>query len=87
MRKVELEALLKQRLRLQAPLFRLRKIGAKIAGSIVSDTFKRKGDHVRQKMIWDALEAEFGAEAARKVGTILAYTWDEWDVDLPAKAG
>ena len=30
---------------------------------------------------------KLGAEAARKVGTLLAYTWDEWGMDVPAKAG
>jgi hypothetical protein len=38
-------------------------------------------------MIWDAIEASFGADAAPQVGTLLAYTNDEWDIDLPLKAG
>jgi hypothetical protein len=34
-------------------------------------------------MIWDALDAQLGAESARQVGTLLAYTPEEWNIDLP----
>ena len=87
MRKVDIENVLTRRLKLASPEFRLRKIGPMYSGSVISDTFKRKGDFLRQKMIWDALEAELGEESARRIGTLLAYTWDEWDVEAPAKAG
>jgi hypothetical protein len=32
-------------------------------------------------MIWDALRRALGENAVRKVGMILAYTPDEWDID------
>ena len=87
MRKIELEKLLTRRLKLETPRFKLQKFSNKLCGSVISDSFKRKGDHIRQKMIWDALNDEFGPESIHRVGTLLAYTNDEWDVDLPAKAG
>jgi acid stress-induced BolA-like protein IbaG/YrbA len=87
MSKEELKQLLTGRLRLVEPRFRLEKRGAKISGSVISDTFKGKSDHLRQRILWDALDAELGPESIRQVGTLLAYTNDEWDVELPAKAG
>jgi acid stress-induced BolA-like protein IbaG/YrbA len=54
---------------------------------VISDTFRGKADSARQQMIWDALESAFGPQAPQHVGTLLAYTNDEWDIDLPAKAG
>jgi acid stress-induced BolA-like protein IbaG/YrbA len=87
MRKQELEALLTRRLRLKAPRFRLRKEGGKFSGHVISDSFRRKDSYARQQMIWDAFESEFGPNALHNMGMILAYTNDEWDVDLPAKAG
>jgi acid stress-induced BolA-like protein IbaG/YrbA len=83
MSKVKLQDILTRRLRLAAPVFRLEKIGTKLAGSVISETFKGRSDHHRQRMIWDALDAELGADAVREVGTLLAYTNDEWNVDLP----
>jgi len=56
-------------------------------GSIISKTFKGKSDRRRQKMIWDALEAGLGTEFYRHVGTLLAYTPQEWNVELPAEVG
>ena len=87
MSKVKLQKLLSDRLGLKQPEFRLEKIGTKIAGSIISETFRGKSDRVRQEMIWDALDAELGRDAVLEVGTLLAYTPDEWNVELPAKAG
>ena len=87
MRRLELEEVLARRLKLAAPRFKLHKIGNKLAGSIVSNSFRRKTDSTRQKMIWDAIESEFGSDALAKVGTLLAYSDEEWDIDLPAKAG
>ena len=87
MRKTELEALLTTKLGLKAPVFRLQKVGTKWSGLMISDTFKGKADNVRQKMIWDALDAQLGPESVHQVGMLLAYTPEEWNVDLPAKAG
>jgi acid stress-induced BolA-like protein IbaG/YrbA len=87
MLKMKLQQLLSQNLALHQPVFILEKIGSKLAGSIISDTFRGKSDRLRQKMIWDALDAELGPAATIQVGTLLAYTPDEWNVDLPAKAG
>lgn len=85
MSKVKLQQLLTQRLRLRDPIFKLETIGSKLAGSVVSETFKGKSARQRQEMIWDALDAEFGADSVREVGTLLTYTPEEWNVDLPAK--
>ena len=87
MSKVKLQRLLSKSLGLDHPEFRLEKIGTKVAGSIISNTFRGKSDRTRQKMIWDALDAELGADAVTEVGTLLAYTPEEWNIDLPAKAG
>jgi acid stress-induced BolA-like protein IbaG/YrbA len=87
MSKVKLQQMLSENLGLRKPVFKLEKIGSKIAGSIISDTFRGKSDRVRQKIIRDVLDAELGASSALEVGTLLAYTPDEWNVELPAKAG
>jgi acid stress-induced BolA-like protein IbaG/YrbA len=87
MRKEQIENLLADRLKLKSPRFKLQKVGSKVSGHLVSDTFRDKTDSERQRMIWDALDAGLGAESVHQVGTLLAYTNDEWDVDLPAKAG
>jgi hypothetical protein len=80
MRKVDLEEVLTRRLRLVKPRFKLERMGGTIAGSVISRSFKGKRDMVRLNMIWDALEAELGRDAVRKVGTLLAYSDDEWDM-------
>ena len=87
MRKEEREHVLADSLKLRSPRFKPQKIGSKVSGHVTSDTFRGKADNARQQMIWDALESTFGAAAAQQVGTLLAYTNDEWDIDLPAKAG
>jgi acid stress-induced BolA-like protein IbaG/YrbA len=87
MSKVKLQQLLSQKLALKRPLFKLEKIGSKLAGSIISETFRGISDSARQNMIWDALDAELGPESVKEVGTLLAYTPEEWNIDLPAKAG
>jgi acid stress-induced BolA-like protein IbaG/YrbA len=87
MRKEEIEKALADRLNLRSPRFKLQKVGSKVSGHVISDTFRGKTDSARQRMIWDAIEAAFGADAVRQVGTLLAYTNDEWDVNLPARAG
>jgi len=83
MSKVKLQQILTERLGLAHPTFRLEKIGAKLAGSVISETFKGKSERKRLHMLWDALDAELGAGAVQQVGTLLLYTPDEWNVDLP----
>ena len=79
----KLENVLSRHIGLVSPLFELEVLpGGKISGSVISDTFVGMTDSERQKVIWDALENEWGAEATRKVGTILAYTSAEWNVSL-----
>jgi acid stress-induced BolA-like protein IbaG/YrbA len=68
--------------RLRSPEFRLERLGSGLSGSVISDTFVGVDPYRRQKMLWDALEAEFGEEARAKVGTLLPYTEAEWYVDL-----
>jgi len=76
-----LQKILTDELALKEPRFKLQKYGSHWNGSVISKTFHRKGDHQRQKMIWDALRRALGENAVRKVGMILAYTPDEWDID------
>jgi len=83
MSKVKLQQLLRRRLQLSQPAFRLERIGSKLAGSIISETFKGKSARQRQKMIWDALDAELGADSVHEVGTLLTYSPEEWNIDLP----
>lgn len=85
MSKVKLQQVLTQRLRLNEPVFKLERIGSKLAGSIISDTFKGKSARQRVQMIWDTLDAELGPEAVHEVGTLLTYTPEEWNIDLPAQ--
>lgn len=80
--KTRLQEILTRRLRLKAPGFRLEWSGAWWIGSIISETFRGKGDLQRVRMIRRALEAELGTAADRAVGMLLAYTPDEWDIDL-----
>lgn len=78
----KLREILSREMNLQKPEFHLRSHGAKISGSIVSDTFVGKDDAARQQEIWDVLEREYGGESVRCVGVLLAYTRDEWNVTL-----
>jgi acid stress-induced BolA-like protein IbaG/YrbA len=79
----KLKEVLTKRLRLKNPRFELERLSKdKLSGSVISDTFSRMKAIDRQKKIWDALEAEFGPQASSLVGTLLAYTDAEWDVDL-----
>ena len=79
--KLVLQQILTEELGLKNPRFRLEKYGTRLNGSVISETFRRKGDLKRQQMIWDALERAIGPDAVRKVGMILAYTPEEWDID------
>jgi len=79
----DLEDFLIAELNLVSPQFELERLpGGKISGSIISDSFNGMSDSQRQKEIWDALEKDLGNEATRKVGTLLAYTNTEWNVDF-----
>ena len=78
----ELKDVLTQRLKLKDPLFQLESHGAKISGSIVSDTFAAWDDARRQKEIWDTLGKEYGPESTAFIGVLLAYTTTEWNVVL-----
>jgi len=80
----KLIALLTESLKLRAPRFVLERDGAMISGSVVSESFHNQGDLVRQQAIRNALDAALELDARRHVGTILAYTPEEWDVDLEA---
>lgn len=77
----QLKEILTRRLRLQDSEFNLEGRG-RVSGRVVSATFAGKGDSQRQKMIWDALDAELGAASVREVGMLLAYTPDEWNLQL-----
>ncbi len=80
--KRKLEDILTATLQLHNPRFRLERIGTRLVGSIISQTFHRKQGLERQRMIRKALESELGEQAHRAVGMLLAYTPDEWDIDL-----
>jgi acid stress-induced BolA-like protein IbaG/YrbA len=86
MSKVRLQELLGKSLKLAHPVFHLDRIGGRFSGSIVSPSFAGKSDLERQQMIWDALGKEVGPESVQVVGTLLAYTPDEWDIDLAAES-
>jgi acid stress-induced BolA-like protein IbaG/YrbA len=75
-----LKEILTRRLKLRDPQFVLETWGGWINGDVISPTFKRKRDLKRQEMIWDALEAEFGEKAKSKVGMLLCFTPDEWNL-------
>src|SRR5437879_3431095 len=77
--KQRLEEILARRLKLKTPQFKLEKLGSTIIGSVISDSFKRKSDLQRVPLVRHAIEDELGATVARRVGTILPYTSDEWN--------
>jgi len=81
--KTGLRRILTDRLKLKDALFELEELSrGKISGSVVSDSFQGLKDSERQRRIWDALDEELGKESTRVVGTLLAYTQAEWNVDL-----
>ena len=51
-------------------------------GEADSPTFRRKPDHKRQEMIWNALEGALGKQSVRMVGMLLAYSPEEWNPEL-----
>ena len=79
--KAKLQKVLTRRLHLKDPEYHLEKVGDRLVGNVISQTFKGKRDHQRLAMIWDALEVELGKDAPKRVGMILAYTPDEWNLD------
>jgi acid stress-induced BolA-like protein IbaG/YrbA len=82
----EIQSVLTRRLRLQNPRFQFESAGEKVSGSIISPSFRGLADSDRQRRIWDALHAEFGAESVQRAGTFLAFTPDEWDLDADSDA-
>ena len=79
--KEKLENILTKRLSLVDPEYHLQRVGGRLVGNIISPTFRRKKDHVRQEQIWKALEDELGEQSVRKVGMLLAYSPEEWNPD------
>mgnify|MGYP000703519419 CR=1 FL=1 len=79
----KLQEILRNRLSLENAEFHLEKLpDGKFSGSVVSDSFRGVESVARQRRIWDALEEEFGERSHDAVGTLLAYTKDEWHVPL-----
>ena len=78
-----LKQILTERLGLSEPEFYLERLsGGKLSGNIVSDTFNGLALVERQRRIWEALDGAFPGRSALLVGTLLAYTKDEWHVNL-----
>lgn len=70
---------LTQDLQLHDPDFELERLpSGKLSGAVISRTFQGQPDTERQRRIWDALDRRFGPESIQEVGTLLAYTPDEW---------
>jgi acid stress-induced BolA-like protein IbaG/YrbA len=76
-----IERTLTRRLNLKGAEFRLERAGGKVSGMVIAPKFRTMRDAKRQEVIWDALESEFGEQAVRRVGTLLAFTPEEWHVD------
>ena len=82
----EVQSVLSRRLNLQAPRFALESAGPKVSGSIISASFRGVRDSDRQRLAWDALHDEYGPESVQRVGTVLGFTPDEWDLDSVSDA-
>jgi len=82
----EIQSVLARRLNLQSPRFALESAGLRVSGSVISSSFGGMRDSDRQRLLWDALQAEYGTESVRRVGAILAFTPDEWDLDRGSDA-
>ena len=78
----KLATALARRLRLLEPEFHLERLGGKVSGSVISDSFRGVKSRDRQRRIWDALEREFGDDSRDLVGILLAYTRAEWNIPL-----
>jgi len=83
--KSKLEAILTRSLRLRDPHFVLQKLGSRISGSIIDESFAGKRDLQRLQLIWNALDREIGSDHLRFVGMLLPYTPDEWDMPLEGR--
>ena len=77
----EVQSVLAQRLHLESPRFALESAGTKVSGSIISPSFRGLRDSERQRRVWDALNAEYGPQSVHRVGSLLAFTPDEWDLE------
>jgi acid stress-induced BolA-like protein IbaG/YrbA len=77
----EIQSALTRRLKLKTPRFKLESAGAKVSGSVISPSFRGIADSERQRLIWDALDREYGAASVQRAGTFLAFTPDEWDLN------
>lgn len=82
--KLTVQRILAQKLNLHEPRFVLEKSDKRIMGSVISSSFKGKTDLRRQQLIRDALDEALGIHANGLVGMVLAYTPEEWDIDLEA---
>ena len=71
MSKVKLQELLTEHLHLKEPTFKLERIGSKLAGSIISESFKGKSVATRLHMLWKALDAAL----AQKPSTTSAHSF------------
>lgn len=80
-----LTKILTDQLDLIDPEIHLEKSEGRFIGNIISDSFKGKQDHARQRMIWQVLEDELGPDFLRHVGLFLAYTPAEWNLGLEEK--
>lgn len=76
-----LQSMLTRRLALRDAQFFLEKVGGRLIGNVVSPSFSGKRDLERQQLLWDALPAELGPDSVRRVGMLLAYTPEEWNID------
>lgn len=77
----EVQSALARRLCLEFPRFELESAGTKVSGSIISSSFRGMRDSERQRRIWEALQQEYGADSVQRLGTLLAFTPDEWDIE------
>lgn len=83
---IEVQSALARRLHLESPRFEMESAGTKVSGSIISPSFRGMRDSERQQRIWEALHQQYGADSVQRVGTLLAFTPDEWDLDDDADA-
>jgi acid stress-induced BolA-like protein IbaG/YrbA len=81
----EVQSVPTHRLRSESPRFALEPAGTKVSGSIISPTFRGMRDSERQRRVWDALNAEYGPQSVHRVGTLLAFTPDEWDLEVDSE--
>jgi acid stress-induced BolA-like protein IbaG/YrbA len=85
--KARVREILTTELRLREPRFVLQKMGSRVSGHVISQTFRGKGDFQRQQIIRKALDKAVGEDSFNLVGTLLAYTPEEWDIDLAVPSG